>query len=209
VKEGGSNPERLMDTSLFPALIQFMVKQGVFVNPTMFARWRTSTPRGEEWAKAATELIKDPNLAFVPQPVRDSWTLIARRDQDAEGYRKTAEFLRKYAEAGGKIIAGTDAGALPGLSLHYEMQMLTDAGIPPMKVIQAATLWGAESFGHGRELGSVEVGKIADFTIIEGDPLKDITATRNVRMVIKDGKVVDTSYDPHWVNAVPRPTSGF
>jgi len=209
VQEGGSNPERLMDTSLFPALIQFMVKQGVFVNPTMFARWRTSTPRGEEWAKAATELIKDPNLAFVPQTVRDSWTRLARRDQDTEGYKKTAEFLRKYAEAGGKIIAGTDAGAMPGLSLHYEMQMLVDAGVPPMKVLQAATLWGAGWFGQGRELGSIEVGKLANITVIDGDPLKAIAATKNVRIVIKDGKVLDTSYDPHWVNSVPRPTSGF
>jgi imidazolonepropionase-like amidohydrolase len=209
VKEGGANPERLMDTSLFPALVQFMVKQGVFVNPTMFARWRTSTPRGEEWAKAATDLIKDPNLAFVPQTIRDSWPRLARRDQDAEGYKKTTEFLRQYAQGGGKIIAGTDAGAMPGLSLHYEMQMLVDAGIPPMKVLQAATLWGAESFGQGKELGSVEVGKLADITIIEGDPLKDIAMTKNIRMVIKDGKVIDISYDPHWVNSLPRPTSGF
>jgi imidazolonepropionase-like amidohydrolase len=198
-----------MDTTLFPALVQFMAKQGVFVNPTLFARWRTSTPRGEEWAKAAAEMIKDPNLSFVPQPVRDLWPRIARRDQDTEGYKKTAEFLRQYAEAGGKIIAGTDAGIMPGLSLHYEMQMLVDAGISPMKVLQAATLWGAESFGQGRELGSVEVGKLADITVIEGDPLKDIGATKNIRLVIKDGKVVDTNYDPHWANSIPRPTSGF
>jgi imidazolonepropionase-like amidohydrolase len=209
VREGGANPERLMDTSLFQPLIQLMVRQGVFVNPTMFARWRNSTSLGDEWAKAAAELIKDPNLAFVPQAVRESWTRIAGRDSDDEGYKKTTEFLRKYAEAGGKIVAGTDAGVMPGLSLHYEMQMLVDAGIPAMKVLQAATLWGAESFGQGRELGSVEVGKLADLTIIEGDPLKDIAATKNIRMVIKDGKVVDTAYDPRWVNSIPRPTSGF
>jgi len=87
--------------------------------------------------------------------------------------------------------------------------MLVDAGIPTMKVLQAATLWGAESFGQGRELGSVEVGKLADITVIEGDPLKDIAMTKNIRMVIKDGKVIDTSYDPHWANSIPRPTSGF
>lgn len=209
VKEGGSSPERLMDTNLFDPLVQFMVRQGVYVNPTMFARWRTSTPRGEEWAKTATELIKDPGLAFVPVTVRESWTRLARRDQDTEGYRKVAEFLRKYVQAGGKVIAGTDAGIIPGLSLHYEMQMLVDAGIPPMKVIQGATLWGAESIGQQKDLGTVEPGKLADITVIEGNPLNDIAASKNIRMVIKDGKVLDTTYDPRFVNAIPRPRDGY
>ena len=198
-----------MDTNLFDPLVQFMVKQGVYVNPTMFARWRTSTPRGQEWAKAAAELIKDPGLAFVPQNARDSWTRLSARDQDSEGYRKVAEFLRKYAQAGGKIIAGTDAGFMPGLTLHYEMQMLVDAGIPPMKVIQGATLWGAESIGQQKDLGTIEPGKLADITVIEGNPLNDIGATKNIRMVIKDGKVLDTAYDPLFVNAIPRPRDGY
>ncbi len=208
VKEGGSNPERLMDTNLFDPFVQFMVRQGVYVNPTMFARWKTSTPRGQEWAKAATEVIKDPGLAFVPVNVRESWTRLSARDQDSEGYRKVAEFLRKYAQAGGKIIAGTDAGIMPGLSLHYEMQMLVDAGIPPMKAIQGATLWGAESIGQQKDLGSIEPGKLADITVIEGNPLNDIAATKNIRMVIKDGKVLDTTYDPRFVNSIPRPRDG-
>jgi imidazolonepropionase-like amidohydrolase len=106
------------------------------------------------------------------------------------------------------VLAGTDAGWLPGLSLHYEMQMLTDMGVPPIKAIQGATLWAAESIGQGKDLGSVEAGKLADFTIIEGNPLADISATRNVRMVIKDGQVVDTAYDPRFVNPMPRPDLG-
>ena len=116
-----------------------------------------------------------------------------------------AEFLKKSSEAGGKVIAATDAGILPGLSLHYEMQLLNDVGIPNMKVIQAATLWGAEAIGQAKNLGSVEAGKLADFTIIEGNPLTDIAATKNVRMVIKDGKVIDTAYDPSFRNPYPRP----
>ena len=71
-----------------------------------------------------------------------------------------------------------------------------------MKALQGATLWAAEALGQQKDLGSVEPGKLADFTIVEGNPLTDIGATKNVRMVIKDGQVMDTSYDPDWVNPI-------
>ncbi len=195
----------LMDPALFPPLIEFMVKQGVYVNPTLAAQWRSSTPRGAEWAAAAVQIVNDPALAFVPADVRESWTKPDSRPPNREGYAKMAEFVRKYAEAGGKVVSATDAGFMPGLSMHYEMQMLSDIGVPPMKVVQGATLWGAEAIGQAKDLGSIEPGKLADFMIVEGNPLSDITTTKNIRMVIKDGKVLDTTYDPHFVNPIPRP----
>jgi len=181
------------------------VRERVFVNATAVTRWRSSTPRGQEWVSDAKGMISDSGLGFVPDDVRRSWTQLPGREPDPEGYRRTAEFIRRFAAAGGKVVAGTDAGYMPGLSLHYEMQMLTDMGVPPMKAIQGATLWAAESIGAGKDVGSVEAGKFADLTVIEGNPLTNIAATKNVRMVIKDGQVLDTSYDPRFVNPTPRP----
>jgi imidazolonepropionase-like amidohydrolase len=198
----------LMDTRLFPPLIEFMVKQGVYVNPTLAAQWRSSTPRGPEWAAAAAQIVQDPGLAFVPADVRQSWTQPDSREPNREGYAKMAEFVRKYAEAGGKVVSATDAGFMPGLSMHYEMHMLSDIGVPAMKIIQGATLWAAESIGKAKDLGSVEAGKLADFIVIDGNPLSDIATTKNIRMVIKDGQVLDTTYDPHFVNPLPRPVAG-
>ncbi len=205
VQAAGTNPERVMDTNLFGPLIQLMVREGVFVNATMLGRSRSTTPRGAEWAAEAKAAIADPALAFVPDDVRMSWAQLPGRAGDAEGYRRTREFVRRYAEAGGKVLAGTDAGFFPGLSLHYEMQSLTDAGVPAMKALQGATLWAAESIGQGKTLGSVEAGKLADLTIIDGNPLADIAATKNVHMLIKDGQVIDTTYDPRFVNPSARP----
>jgi imidazolonepropionase-like amidohydrolase len=205
----GFTPERRMDTSKFPALVDFMVKQGVFINPTLANNWRTATPRAKEMAETANQLLADSKLtAIVPAGAQQAWkNLSSGRNPDVEGYNKVKEFVTQYVKAGGKIAAGTDEGGvtMPGLSLHYEMQMITDMGISPMKAIQAATLWSAESFGQGKNVGSVEPGKFADFMIIEGNPLNDISATRNVKMVIKGGQVMDTAYDAKVLTPVGRP----
>jgi len=205
-----TSPEAVVDPKLFPPLIDYLVKQHVYVNPTLVLIWSASTPRGREFAAAHAQVASDPALAFVPAEAKAAWVRPPGRPRD--GYSNVKEFLRKYSEAGGKILAATDTGCcaqiVPGVSLHEEMQMLVDAGVPPMKAIQGATLWSAEVIGRDKELGSLEPGKLADVTVIEGNPLVDFSATRRVRMVIKDGVVVDTSYDPKWVNPVPRPAAG-
>lgn len=202
----GTTPEAAVNPALFPPLITEMVRQGVYVNATLVLSWSPSTERWRDQAKDIAALLKNPGLAFVPADVKAAWAREPGRRR--AGYEHVTEFLRKYSEAGGKILAASDTGCcaqiVPGLSLHYEMQMLTDMGITPMKALQGATLWAAEVLGQEKDLGSVEPGKLADFTIVDGNPLADISATRNVRMVIKDGQVVDTAYDPNWVNPVPR-----
>jgi imidazolonepropionase-like amidohydrolase len=205
-RPAGTTAEAAVDPKLFPPLIDYLIKQGVYINPTLYLSWAGGTERWRDWTTKAALLVKDPNLAFVPAEVKGTWTREPGRAR--AGYANVATFLSQYSKAGGKVLAATDTGCctqiVPGLSLHYEMQMLTDMGITPMKAIQGATLWVAEVIGQQRDLGSIEPGKLADFTIVEGNPLADIGATKNVRMVIKGGEVMDTAYDPKWVNPVPR-----
>lgn len=210
LEQAGDLPERLMDASAFDSLVSLLVQKHVFVNPTLFARWRESSPRDAQWKKVAAEFIKDPGLAFVPPAIRQSWVHPSKHGPDPVGFAKVTDFLRRFENAGGKIIPGTDAGGngtIPGLSLHYEMQMLVDLGVSPMRAIQGATLWGAEFIGQQRDLGSVEVGKLADIVVIDGDPLSDISTTQNVQLVIEGGKIEDTDFDPAFRNPIPRPLS--
>jgi imidazolonepropionase-like amidohydrolase len=202
---GKPNPEAAVNPKLFPPLIDYMVKQGVYLNPTMMVQWSGNTERWRDQMKVVQQLVKDPNLTFVSAKTKAGWLRGPNENRSPlGGYANIAEFLKKYSEAGGKIVVGTDTGeiVIPGLSEHYEMQMLADVGIPPMKIIQGATLWNAEAIGQQKDVGSIEPGKLADFTIIEGNPLTDISVTKNVRMVIKEGQVMDTSYDPTWVNPI-------
>jgi imidazolonepropionase-like amidohydrolase len=206
-RPAGTTSEAAVDPKLFPAFIDHLVKQRVYINPTLVLSWAGGTERWREQAALAAQLAKDPNLAFVPDDMKAAWT---RQPAARAGYANISEFLKRFSDAGGKVLAATDTGCcnqiVPGLSLHYEMQMLVDMGIPPTKALQGATLWAAEVIGREKDLGSVQVGKLADFTIIEGNPLADFSATKNVRMVIKGGEVMSTAYDPKWVNPVPRRT---
>jgi imidazolonepropionase-like amidohydrolase len=87
------------------------------------------------------------------------------------------------------IVAGTDAMA--GFSLHRELELYVQAGIPPAEVLRIATLGAASVMKHDDILGSIAPGKLADLDIIDGDPATNISDVRRVVTVIKDGKVFD------------------
>jgi imidazolonepropionase-like amidohydrolase len=87
------------------------------------------------------------------------------------------------------IVAGTDAMA--GFSLHRELELYVQAGIPTAEVLRIATLGAASVMKHDDVLGTIAPGKLADLDIIDGDPSTNISDVRRVVTVIKDGKVFD------------------
>jgi imidazolonepropionase-like amidohydrolase len=99
-----------------------------------------------------------------------------------------ATFAKAY-KAGVKIAFGTDSG----VSVHgynaYEFQYMVEAGMPAMEAIKAATIIPAEIIGNQKDLGTIEVGKIADIIATDGNPLQDIKMMRKVSFVMKDGVV--------------------
>ncbi len=94
--------------------------------------------------------------------------------------------------AGIPIVAGTDQ-AVPGYSLHREIELYVQAGFTPMEAIQAATIVPARAMGVDKESGTVEKGKRGDVILIDGDPLADIHNTRNVEYVIANGVMYRTA----------------
>ena len=103
------------------------------------------------------------------------------------------ENVRRLHSAGVVITAGTDAplGKLPfGESLQRELELLVQAGLSPMEAIQAATSRPARLMKRGDEIGTIEVGKRADLIAVAGDPLHAISDLRQIRLVIRDGRIV-------------------
>lgn len=127
-------------------------------------------------------------------------------DRIKKGYEKIADFVRRYVKAGGIIRAGSDPShGMPGMLVHEEMAMLVEAGLSPMEAIQSATINVAKLFGKDKEFGTIEPGKIADLVIIDGDPIKDIWATQNVKMVLLSGNLMDINFHADHTNPIPSP----
>jgi imidazolonepropionase-like amidohydrolase len=110
--------------------------------------------------------------------------------------RKTAEVLEASREAfrlahevGVPIAAGTDCGAPghPHGTLPEELRLMVEAGAVPAEALRYGTSAAADLLGLAEEVGTLEPGKRADLLAVAGDPLHDIRALREVRLVVRDG----------------------
>ena len=88
-----------------------------------------------------------------------------------------------------KIAFGTDAAVYPHGQNAHEFELMVGAGMPPMFVIQAATVNAAQLLRHDKDLGSITAGKIADVVAVPGNPIDDISLMKRVSFVMKDGVV--------------------
>ena len=127
----------------------------------------------------------------------------AQLERAKVGYEKANEFIRRFVEAGGILKEGSDPPrGMAALLMHQALVMDVEAGVPPMTAIQAATLNAARTFKIDADHGSIEPGKVADLFVVDGDPLQDIWATQNVRTVVMDGEVLDTTFR-RYKNPIP------
>ena len=99
------------------------------------------------------------------------------------------ENLRKIVAAGGVIVLGSDQSAGP--QTHRELELMVEGGIPALEAIRIGTLNAAIFMGKEREIGSIEVGKLADMVLLSADPLADISNAAMIDTVIKGGRIID------------------
>jgi len=167
-------------TENYDAVIDSMVEHQVAWTPTI-AKWlRPLSPSMARFREREQQILSDPN-ANLPAAVRavtdNSYDKLlkrytsAQRDQAKAGYEKANEFIRRFVQAGGILKEGSDPPrGMAALLMHQALVMDVEAGVPPMKAIQAATLNVAKTFKKDKDYGRVEPGKVADLSIVEGDP---------------------------------------
>ena len=147
-------------------------------------------------------------------------------------YRLWMTFINEYKNRGGRVTAGSDSGfifQLYGFAYIRELELLREAGFHPLEVVRSATLNGAELLGMDDKIGTVEVGKLADFVIVEENPLanlkvlygtgaikltedNEVVRVGGVKYTVKDGIVYDAKAllaDVEKMVSVEKAKTGF
>jgi imidazolonepropionase-like amidohydrolase len=148
-------------------LLELAVNQGTFLVPTILA---------------VDGIVRNGQAAGIP-----GW-VVEKAENEAQQQR---ESFAAAVASGMRIAAGTDAGTPFNQhgDLALELALMVQNGLTSMQTLVAATSGAAENLGLAHEIGTLEVGKLADLVVVDGDPVADITATGRIVLVVKDGVV--------------------
>ncbi len=179
------------DTPLLDAQIDLFIANNVYFDATLTAYGYYGNRKMfyERWHDERKYLT--PYAAKITEDTRQELGMF-QKIFDVK--RRT---VKRYFDKGGKITLGTDHPSvgeyIPGFSTHREMEALASIGIPNREVLRIATINGAEALRMSDKLGSIYVGKLADCFVVTGNPLTQITNTRNVQTVVKGGVVYNAA----------------
>lgn len=170
------------------SLIQHLVQKGVAITSTLTV-FEVMTPGRPPLSNA----VLDTMLPEARDRFLRTWSRVASNpasDRPAL-LKKGMELERKFFEAGGLLLVGTDptgnGGVVAGYANIRAIELLVEAGLSPLEAIQVATWNGARYLEREDELGAIEVGKIADLVVVNGDPASNIRDIRKIEIVFKDG----------------------
>jgi len=145
--------------------------------------------------------LMEPAFQTLPLPLQALFRNMGMAPDVAPRYKPIMASAEKITQAlydaGVPVVAGTDMG-FPGYSVARELELYVEAGLSPLEAIRTATLIPARVMKLDNVTGRLAPGLRADLVIVEGDPLTRIRDIRNVRMVVKDGRV----YDPVVLHAL-------
>jgi Tol biopolymer transport system component len=134
--------------------------------------------------------LRDPAYSALFAPAeRAAWGSSAATGSALPRLQQT---VARLVRAGGRVAIGSDAPAVPyGLGVHYDLGLIAAAGLPNDQALRIATAEGALALGLERQVGTLEEGKIADFIVIDGDPLERLSDTLRIKAVVRGGAWID------------------
>ena len=170
----------VVDATKAKALIDLFIAKGVVL---------TSTPSG-----AGERLSAEVRSYLNPTALKNYDEAFERGFPFVEVEPLVRSLEQKFIRAGGRMVIGSDPqdfGQVAGFANHRALELLAEAGLPPLRVLRMGTLDGARFLGIDNERGRIAVGKAADLVIVRGDPSRRISDIRNVEQVFKDGRGFD------------------
>ncbi|MBS1681458.1 MAG: amidohydrolase family protein [Bacteroidetes bacterium] len=147
---------------------------------------------GDEGTMEIFQLMKEKNISLCPTLAADDAVAQYRGwkkgiDPEPLQIKKKKESFKMALQAGVTILAGGDVGVFAHGENVRELEMMSEYGMQPMDVLQSATSTNAKAFHLDNQIGSIREGLKADLIIVSGDPSKDISNLRKIRLVMKDG----------------------
>jgi imidazolonepropionase-like amidohydrolase len=190
-------------TSVYDDVIRFLVASDAGITPTLIVT--LDGPMGETYFHQSERLWENAKLLnfMDADALRAQYRRTTHYFEDDFFHAELAGNLKRLWDAGVSMQLGGH-GQLPGIDAHFEMELFTHGGFTPHDAIEIATIRGARHQGLDADLGSIEVGKLADLVILTENPLDDIRNSRAIRYTMKNG-VLYSGADASRVYPDPEP----
>ncbi|WP_026236459.1 amidohydrolase family protein [Pontibacter roseus] len=188
------------DTTRIPKLMQALRENNIWVVPTQALAERWMSP-----AESPEVLGQKPEMVYMNPKTVQNWVATKQKLQANPQYDPAAvtryvalrrKLIKDCQENGVGLLLGSDAPQVfnvPGISTHQELQYLVDAGLTPYQALRTGTVNTGKYFNRA-DLGVIKVGAVADLILLNGNPLQDISQTRNIAGVVTGSVYLPQAY---------------
>lgn len=191
-----------LDGAAVREFVAELARRGTIVDPTLACFEDSFNQAPGERSRVLGPVLDHLPVAFrrsLLQPEMELSPPVLARYRAS--WRKMLQMLRQLDAAGVTLVPGTDSWE--GFAMHRELELWVEAGIPPGRVLQQATLGAARVLREDRAHGVVAPGFVSDLLLVEGDPVADITALRRISLVMKGDTILFPAEVHRWLGIRP------
>jgi len=193
IADGNSTLEHNVPLSIFyDDVVQFFSQSKTNYTPTLVVSY--GGPAGDPYWRQATDVFDQPLLKAHTPPARLLADTARRVKAPESNYvdDDNAREANKLAKRGVLVSIGAH-GQQAGIGAHWELWSFVRGGMTPLEALRAGTIVPAMSLGMAKDIGSLEVGKLADLVVLDADPTADIRNSDKVRQVMLGGRLYDAA----------------